>query len=195
MNMVDNIVKYHKYTGSFKKRHVSSQNNISSFYCLQPNYINSETKHIINTNFINCKDVDILIKCAEYKIKITANIYWMSFEDLQKLISFLIKINDFSVIKKINYISIDKVYFQLENKYPHILACKNGHINIVKYLHKQIKLTNSDFQLEHNKACYKACKNGHLNIVKYLHKQIKLTNIDFQSHYYGYACHNFQRKL
>jgi len=51
--------------------------------------------------------------------------------------------------------------------------------DLIKYLHKEIKLTKKDFQSNKNLACQWACIYGHLDVVKYLHKEIGLTNEDY----------------
>ena len=188
MNIVDVIICCNKFNNMCIKRHTSSSHNISSFYCLEHKFINNNTKHIINVNFINRKNVNILIKCAKYKIKVISIIYWMDNMDLQKLINYLIKINDFSIIRRNTNILYTKQNFQLNDNEACLMACKNGHLNIVKYLHKEIGLEKEDFQLNNNEACRMACAKGHIDVVKYLYKEIRLEKEDFQSHVNNKPC-------
>jgi len=66
-------------------------------------------------------------------------------------------------------------------------ACENGYIDVVKYLHQEIGLTKQDFQSNDNYACQLSCENGYIDVVKYLHQEIGLSKQDFQSGN-NYAC-------
>ena len=56
------------------------------------------------------------------------------------------------------------------------------HFDIIKYFHQEIGLTKEDFRKYDNYACKLACSRGHVKIVKYLHQEIGLTTDNFQSY-------------
>jgi len=68
-----------------------------------------------------------------------------------------------------------------DGRTPLIAACEVGCLAIVKYLHKELKLTYEDAvysSVVSGSALTNACKNGNLDIVKYLHTDFQLTRED-----------------
>jgi len=190
MDIVDNIIKCHKFNNSFNQRHVSFSHNVSSFYCLQPNYINNNTKNVINTKFINCKNIYILMKCAKYKITVIPNIYWMTIPDMHELIVYLVSICDLSILQPyIKHILIDKAYLKSIDENICTNACEIGNMKFIKYLLKEINITKQDFHTN-NEAFAFACARGHINVIKYLHRELGLSKSNFKSCALGWACEN-----
>jgi ankyrin repeat protein len=65
------------------------------------------------------------------------------------------------------------------NEFPLGIACKNGHLELVKYL---IEGANANIHLKNDMALELACEYGHLNIIKYL-IQNQNSN-DYQNHHH-----------
>lgn len=53
-------------------------------------------------------------------------------------------------------------------------AAKNGHLEVVKYLHTAFKLEKKDAQKDYNYALRSAAENGHLDVVEYLKKEMRV---------------------
>ncbi|QGR53648.1 ankyrin repeat-containing protein [Moumouvirus maliensis] len=68
-----------------------------------------------------------------------------------------LKKQDNDLLKKINFKSLG-----LQNYF--YIACKSGHIDIVKYFHSQ----GANIKEDDNKALSEACTNGHKTVVEYL---------------------------
>ncbi len=56
-----------------------------------------------------------------------------------------------------------------------LVACINGHMKVIEYLHKQFNLTIDDARALENGALLMSCKNGEVEVLKYLHKGFGLT--------------------
>jgi len=54
-------------------------------------------------------------------------------------------------------------------------------IEIIRYLHREMRLTKEDFKSANYYVCIVACQNGHIDVVKYLHREIGLTKRHFKS--------------
>lgn len=74
---------------------------------------------------------------------------------------------------KYDYLLIAKYFYQncdidihINDEYALYLACKYGHIDIVKYLHSCLK--NVDIHLLNDEVFCESCIHGHLEIAKFL---------------------------
>jgi len=185
MNIVDNNVNITKYVNINIKRHTSSSNNTACFIKLDTEYINKENKPIINKHkkILNQKDTNTLIKCTKHNINIVPIMYQLNDDDIHSLINEACKYININMINLINnYIKIncyDLFVGKLEDHITYV-ACEDGHINIIKYLHKNLGLTKKCFLYPHSPELGIACMYGNINIVKYLHKKMKVTTKDFQ---------------
>jgi len=192
MDIVDNNVSVTKYVINNNKRHVSLSNNIACWLKLNINYINEENKSIINKykKILNQKDINTIIKCTKHNINIVPVMYQLNNNNINLLIDESFKCINICMIKHIN--NYVKIGYDLLIEQVNIF-CWDGYFNVVKYLHKEIGLTQQNFQSNDNYTLLLAYENGRLNVVKYLHKKINLTKGDFQSddnYSLHWACRN-----
>jgi len=177
MDIVDNIVIVFKYNKlNLKKRHVSSSTNISAWFTINIKFINKTTKHILQLQYINRKNVSLLIKLIKLNVNVTPIIYWMKIGTIKLLNRYCIEYNNFNVLKKINMIN------KLDDKYLNELLqslSENGNLKLIKCIHNKTTLHIDNFRSKNNYCLRWACFNGHYEIIKYLHKKINLTRNDF----------------
>jgi len=182
MNIVDNNVNINKYITNDNKRHILLVNNISHWLKLNTKYINKENKSIISkyNKVLNQKDIDVLIKCIKHHIKIIPILYKIDDIFIGKLIYMSWYYDNFYMIKKINcYVKL----YARDVMFCVKLACYNGKINVIRFLHKEIKLTKEDYKLSDTciDICSNACERGYINIIKFLHAKIGFVKCDFQA--------------
>ena len=53
-------------------------------------------------------------------------------------------------------------------------AVKNGHVEVLKWLHETYRLTASDARANENHALREAAENGHVEVLKWLHDTFEL---------------------
>jgi len=182
MDIVDININIHKYMLTSKHRHILHVTNISHWLCVNKNIINNANKQIINNykKFLNQRNIIIVTRCVKYKIHIVP-ILCCNVENINNLIVEMIKYRNINMLKLIGN------YFNNKNTIKYVkMACRYGHINIVKYLHQEIEWSKENFQSDEY-LCLIACENGHLDVVKYLHLKIRLPKKNFQSRN-NYAC-------
>jgi len=134
---------------------------------------------LVNNEIIKC---DVLINnlnqsflgCMSkfyYKNKAVPNEYWKHGKDACKnVVKYLHK----NIETYNDYINIC------------LYVCENGYIEILIYLHQNVKLS---FENNDLNVCFvMACQNGHIDIVKYLHNAIGLTKKDLPGGTLGFTC-------
>jgi len=188
MDVVDINVNSHKYTSNGTKRHTCTSNNITHWNQLEVNNINSKNVKFVSnySKFLDQRNIQIIIKCIEQHIHIVPILYQLNHDDIKLLIKKSFEHVNIHMLKILHNYVVDLISHDNLIKYI-ISACGDGHINVVKYLHREIGLKKEDFQSYDNKACQMACVYGHVDVVKYLHQEIGLTIQDFQS-IGNYAC-------
>lgn len=180
------------------------------------NYINVVTKH---KNKLNMNNINTITYCVFNNIKITPDLYKLNNNDIVKLIDIILrlcKVNNYfmKTLKNINFPIDIREYLQCAYEDGNINVIKFFHkkftsitnffqtnkinnmdkftdFNIIKYLHKKIKLSKENFCFDYNwygiyyfDYIFLCQKNynafNHISIIKYLHKHVKLTKKDFQ---------------
>jgi len=233
MNYIDNIVVCDKFYNSLKKRHVSKLHVISTFINLDPKYIQVKSKSIINTRYLNMKNINTIIKCIKIHIKVTPIIFLMSDKSMSKLCKHYLKngqippddiIPSFELLYthvKIKTLddciqysfmhgNLNTIKFLIKRfelsfmdfgrhkgiKHPIIIACKRGHVGIIKYFSNYIKFHIKKFI--HNSSVHEylqylpgeACTNNNVILIKYLHRNIGLNDFHFYIFKYELNEHN-----
>jgi len=181
MDIVDINVNIYKYIqNTNKKRNVTWNNNISYWICMDENNINPGSLIIINKckKILNQKNMNVIIKCIKFRINIIPILYHLGYDDINLLIDRVFFFGNINMLKIIN--KCIKIYPEI--LIEHIIwLCTFGSCNIIKYLHKIIKLTNQDFRLNYNDILYLACYHNNINIIKYYHRELGFTKEEFQS--------------
>jgi len=188
MDIVDIIVNSHKYISYDTKRHVCTGKNISHMIQLEVNNINSKNVKIVSkySKFLDQRNIQIIMKCIKQHIHIVPILYQLNNDDIKLLIKKSFEHVNIHMLKILHNYVVDLISH--DNLIKYIMnACIDGHINVVKYLHREIGLKKENFMSYDNNACELACENGHIDIVKYLHQEFGLTKEDFQSGD-NYAC-------
>jgi len=177
MDIVDININTCKYVSRRKLRHVNYVKNISHWINSNDLYINCKSINIVHKykKFLNQRNINVIKKCIEYKINIIPVLYQINNSVVELLVKHLFNYENYYMFKIIyEYIKINHINYA-------IYACDNGYINIVKYLHKKVKLTKKDFQSYNREPCQLSYYNGNTGVVKYLHKKIGLEKTYFQS--------------
>lgn len=78
-------------------------------------------------------------------------------------------------------------YFRCNWRKILFTACKNGHLEIIKFLENDVGLSAKNFRFLDNYACRIACKHNQLEVVEFLWYKVGLNIEDFRSKN-NYAC-------
>jgi len=138
MICVGNIVIVNKYINKYKYRHVKTHNNIAFWCRINDKHVNKHSRNVIinNTQFIDKKNAELIIKCIENSIFINPITYWMEYNDIKVLTYRALESYNINYIGKYDIKHIDKIFW----KSYLINVCLKGHIRIIKYIHKIIGL-------------------------------------------------------
>ena len=76
------------------------------------------------------------------------------------------------VVSNVDNLKLEEIQIALR------CAARNGHLEVLKWLHETFGLTDVDARAEENYALRLSARNGHLEVLKWMHETFGLTDMD-----------------